>query len=104
MRNLSCGSLRQHVAHTWIGFDGGQTSLLPTYRCPGVLGKDDDMSKFEFSVSEGEELTIEGALGQLVGFASVAWSEGTRGVFLSDKVSEAMGKFLELLQERMGQG
>lgn len=54
-------------------------------------------SLFEFYRSEGEELSIEGAIGQAIGAASMCWSETPRGIFESGRarnIAEKLKAFI----------
>lgn len=49
---------------------------------------------FEYHLSEGEQLTIPLAIGQIIGAASMCWSQVPRGVFDSTRAA-ALAKQLE---------
>jgi hypothetical protein len=45
---------------------------------------------FEFTVRAGEEITLDEAIGQAIGAASMCWSVVPFGVFESDRASEIL--------------
>lgn len=58
---------------------------------------------FEFQTRDGEQMTIEEAVFQALGFASVCWTHTPAGVFESDRAKEAGDKLMELISESLDQ-
>lgn len=54
---------------------------------------------FEYGLSEGEQLTIPTAVGQIIGAASMCWSETPTGVFDSERAQMLSEQLLRTIDE-----
>lgn len=55
-----------------------------------------EVKPFEFTLDEDGTLSLESAVFQALGYASVCWSEPPRGVFESERAKEAGDKLIEV--------
>lgn len=57
---------------------------------------------FEFAREEDGTLSLDAAVFQALGAASVCWEGGTRGLFMEQRATEIGRALLDEIQERLG--